>query len=53
MQAGALTSAFDREVSPNNPDAQDYERAAQLFTELTSNPKFETFLTLTAYRDIA
>jgi malate synthase len=33
--------------------AGHYERAAQLFTELTSNPKFETFLTLTAYRDIA
>ena len=28
VQAGALTSAIDREVSPNNPDGLDYERAA-------------------------
>ncbi|WP_309643582.1 aldo/keto reductase [Phenylobacterium sp.] len=28
VQAGALTSALDRAVSPNNPDAKDYERAA-------------------------
>ena len=30
-----------------------FERAATLFTELTQNPKFESFLTLTAYREIA
>jgi len=28
VQAGALTRAFDRPVSPNHPDARDYERAA-------------------------
>jgi aryl-alcohol dehydrogenase-like predicted oxidoreductase len=28
VQAGALTAAIDREVSPNNPDTKDYERAA-------------------------
>lgn len=28
VQAGALTRALDRAVSPNNPDAKDYERAA-------------------------
>ncbi|MBL8771946.1 MAG: aldo/keto reductase [Phenylobacterium sp.] len=27
VQAGALTSAVDRELSPNNPDRLDYERA--------------------------
>jgi malate synthase len=29
-----------------------YSRAAELFTELTLNPEFESFLTLTAYREI-
>jgi aryl-alcohol dehydrogenase-like predicted oxidoreductase len=28
VQAGALTSAIDRTLSPNYPDAKDYERAA-------------------------
>jgi aryl-alcohol dehydrogenase-like predicted oxidoreductase len=28
VQAGALTSALDRPLSPNHPDAKDYERAA-------------------------
>jgi aryl-alcohol dehydrogenase-like predicted oxidoreductase len=28
VQAGALTRAFDRPVSPNNPDRRDYDRAA-------------------------
>ena len=28
VQAGALTSAVDRELSPNNPDARDFARAA-------------------------
>ena len=28
VQAGALTAALDRELSPNQPDAKDYERAA-------------------------
>ncbi|WP_332772081.1 aldo/keto reductase [Phenylobacterium sp.] len=28
VQAGALTRAFDRPVSPNHPDAKDFERAA-------------------------
>jgi aryl-alcohol dehydrogenase-like predicted oxidoreductase len=28
VQAGALTSAIDRTMSPNQPDAKDYERAA-------------------------
>lgn len=28
VQAGALTVALDRALSPNQPDAQDYERAA-------------------------
>lgn len=28
VQAGALTAAMDRVVSPNNPDTRDYERAA-------------------------
>jgi aryl-alcohol dehydrogenase-like predicted oxidoreductase len=28
VQAGALTSAVDRELSPNNPDRADFERAA-------------------------
>jgi aryl-alcohol dehydrogenase-like predicted oxidoreductase len=28
VQAGALTSAMDRPLSPNQPDARDYERAA-------------------------
>jgi aryl-alcohol dehydrogenase-like predicted oxidoreductase len=27
VQAGALTSAVDRTLSPNHPDAKDYERA--------------------------
>jgi len=28
VQAGALTAALDRPLSPNHPDARDYERAA-------------------------
>jgi aryl-alcohol dehydrogenase-like predicted oxidoreductase len=28
VQAGALTAAVDRELTPNNPDRKDYERAA-------------------------
>lgn len=28
VQAGALTTAVDRELSPNNPDRADYDRAA-------------------------
>jgi len=28
VQAGALTAAVDRELSPNNPDRKDFERAA-------------------------
>ena len=28
VQAGALTQAMDRELSPNHPDARDYQRAA-------------------------
>lgn len=28
VQAGALTAAVDRELSPNNPDRSDYDRAA-------------------------
>jgi aryl-alcohol dehydrogenase-like predicted oxidoreductase len=28
VQAGALTAAVDRELSPNNPDARDYAKAA-------------------------
>jgi aryl-alcohol dehydrogenase-like predicted oxidoreductase len=28
VQAGALTAAIDRPLSPNHPDARDYERAA-------------------------
>ena len=28
VQAGALTAAIDRDVSPNHPEAQDYARAA-------------------------
>ena len=28
VQAGALTNAIDRTMSPNQPDAKDYERAA-------------------------
>jgi aryl-alcohol dehydrogenase-like predicted oxidoreductase len=28
VQAGALTAQIDRELSPNNPDRRDYERAA-------------------------
>ena len=33
MQAGALTQAFDRSLSPNSPDSRDYDRAAP-FREL-------------------
>jgi len=33
--------------------AGHYEHAARLIDELTANPEFETFLTLTAYREIA
>ena len=29
-----------------------FPRAAELFTALTLNPEFESFLTLTAYREI-
>lgn len=32
--------------------AGHYERAARLIDDLTANPRFETFLTLTAYREI-
>ena len=28
VQAGALTAAIDRDISPNNPDSKDYARAA-------------------------
>jgi aryl-alcohol dehydrogenase-like predicted oxidoreductase len=28
VQAGALTTSLDRELSPNNPDRHDYERAS-------------------------
>ena len=28
VQAGALTAAIDRELSPNSPDRKDYDRAA-------------------------
>ena len=28
VQAGALTAQLDRALSPNHPDARDYERAA-------------------------
>jgi aryl-alcohol dehydrogenase-like predicted oxidoreductase len=28
VQAGALTSAVDRELSPNSPDRRDFDRAA-------------------------
>lgn len=28
VQAGALTAVVDRQLSPNNPDSEDYERAA-------------------------
>jgi aryl-alcohol dehydrogenase-like predicted oxidoreductase len=41
VQAGALTSAIDRDVSPNNPDAKDYARAApfrMLARELGEDP---------------
>jgi aryl-alcohol dehydrogenase-like predicted oxidoreductase len=41
VQAGALTSAIDRELSPNNPDRKDYERAAPFRTlcaELGEDP---------------
>ena len=33
--------------------AGHFARAAELFTALTANPKFESFLTLSAYREIA
>lgn len=32
VQAGALTAAVDRELSPNNPDRADYDRAAPFRT---------------------
>ncbi len=32
--------------------AGHFERAARLIDELTAKPEFETFLTLTAYREI-
>lgn len=41
VQAGALTAAIDRELSPNNPDRKDYERAAPfraLCAELGEDP---------------
>jgi aryl-alcohol dehydrogenase-like predicted oxidoreductase len=41
VQAGALTVAIDRHVSPNNPDSKDYERAAPyraLCRELGEDP---------------
>jgi len=41
VQAGALTSAVDRELSPNNPDARDFARAAPfraLCRELGEDP---------------
>jgi aryl-alcohol dehydrogenase-like predicted oxidoreductase len=41
VQAGALTSQVDRELSPNNPDRKDYERAAPfraLCKELGEDP---------------
>jgi aryl-alcohol dehydrogenase-like predicted oxidoreductase len=28
VQAGALTAAFDRDLSPNSPDRADFDRAA-------------------------
>src|SRR5262249_50432012 len=30
VQAGALTDALDRELAPDNPDRQDFDRAAGL-----------------------
>ena len=36
VQAGALTLAIDHAVSPNNPDATDYERAAAVPRALRS-----------------
>jgi len=41
VQAGALTAAVDRELTPNNPDRKDYERAAPfraLCKELGQDP---------------
>jgi aryl-alcohol dehydrogenase-like predicted oxidoreductase len=41
VQAGALTAAVDRDLSPNNPDRKDYERAAPfraLCKELGQDP---------------
>ena len=41
MQAGALTARIDRDVSLNNPDSKDYERAAPyraLCRELGEDP---------------
>ena len=41
VQAGALTSQVDRELSPNNPDRKDFERAAPfraLCKELGEDP---------------
>ena len=41
MQAGALTAQVDRELSPNNPDAKDYVRAApfrELCKEIGEDP---------------
>jgi aryl-alcohol dehydrogenase-like predicted oxidoreductase len=32
VQAGALTAEIDRAMSPNSPDAKDYERAAPFRT---------------------
>lgn len=41
VQAGALTAAVDRELSPNNPDRADYDRAAPfraLAAEIAEDP---------------
>ena len=41
VQAGALTAQIDRDLSPNNPDAKDYARAAPfraLCAELGEDP---------------
>jgi len=41
VQAGALTAAVDRDLSPNNPDRKDFERAAPfraLCKEISQDP---------------
>jgi len=43
VQAGALTNAIDRELSPNYPDRKDYDRAAPfrgLCREMGEDPAF-------------